>query len=38
MKLYKDYNKEPYLFLVNETCDQIICYDLGRTYYKNDCQ
>ena len=37
MKLYKDYTKEPYLFLVNDTTlSSIIYYDLGRTYYKNE--
>ena len=38
MKLYKEYTKESYSFLVNEKdfllCHQIIHDDLGRTYYK----
>ena len=35
MKLYKDYTKEPYSFLVTiQRCHQIIHYDLGRTYCK----
>ena len=33
MKLYKDYTKEPYSFLVNDTT---LSYDLGRTHYKSD--
>ena len=38
MKLYKDYTKEPYSFLVNDRlCHYIIHYDIGRTHYKNDC-
>ena len=35
MKLYKEYTKEPYSFLVNNTTlHQINHYDLGRTCYK----
>ena len=35
IKLDKDYIKEPYSFLVNDTTfHQIIHYDLGRTYNK----
>ena len=37
MKLYKDYGKESYSFLVIQLCHQIIHYDLERTYYKNYC-
>ena len=37
MKLYKDYTKELYSFLVRmQLYHQIIHYDLGRTYHKND--
>ena len=32
MKLYENYTKEPYSFLVNDTS-----LSSGRTYYKNDC-
>ena len=36
MKLYKDYTKEPYSFLVNvKLYQQIIHYDLQRSSYKN---
>ena len=31
---FKDYTKEPHSFLVNDM--QIIHYDRGRTYYKNE--
>ena len=35
MKLYKDYTKEPFSLLVNDsTFHQIIHQDLGRIYYK----
>ena len=37
MKLYKDYTKQPYSFLVNETTlSSDIHHDLERTYYKNE--
>ena len=39
IKLYKDYTEEPYSFLVNDTtCHQIIHYNLGTTFYKNEYQ
>ena len=31
MRLFKDYTKEPYFFLVNDTT---LSSDLGRTYHK----
>ena len=36
MKLYQEYPKKPYLFLVNDyrLTIEIIDYDFGRTYYK----
>ena len=36
MKLYQEYPKKPYLFLVNDyrLTIKIIDYDFGRTYYK----
>ena len=36
MKFYKDYNKEPYSFLVNDTTLPSDNYDLGRSYYKKN--
>ena len=36
MKFYKDYNKEPYSFLVNDTTPPSDNYDLGRSYYKKN--
>ena len=37
MKIYKDYNREPYSFLVHDaTLSSYNSFDLGGTYYKNE--